>query len=70
MRAKTFDAVEKAIAEEGVSGVMFAVMAVMQNVIDEIDRPFVNEKLAKVWKKGQVVIRKAIAELPKSKGIK
>jgi len=70
MKAKTFDAVEKAIAEEGVSGALFAVMAVMQNVIDETDYPSGNEKVAKVWKKGQAVIRKAIAELPKSKGIK
>jgi len=70
MTPRTFDTVEKMITIEGVSGVLFAVMAVMQNVIDDSDHAFGDEKLAATWKKAQGVIRKAIKDLPKSPGIK
>jgi len=70
MKPRTFDSVEKLVTTEGVSGVLFALMAVMQNVIDDTDHAFGDQRLAQVWRKAQGVIRKAIADLPKSQGIK
>lgn len=70
MKARTFDSVEKLVTTEGVSGVLFALMAVIQNVIDDTDYAFGDKALADKWRKAQGVIRKAISDLPKSQGIK
>ena len=70
MTARTFDSIEKIVKSEGVSGVLFALMGVIQDIEEQELYEDKYKKQAGEWRKVKSVVREAIGKLSKSPGIK